>query len=266
MRPVQDLPTAKPSLARVARSEGKAAVPTPAQRSQSRPNLPEARIGTSGWHYDSWWGPFFPEGLRKKDALDTTSRASRGGAQRAVLPHADARGRAGLVRADPRRFPVRLEGIEVHHPLEAALERCDSIARADGDPARAAGAQGRAVLFQLPPRCTRTGSGSPPSSRCSTRPGATSSSSATRAGTRRRSSTSCASTTRRSASRTMPPRRRPGKSRRAGLHPRPRADRALPRQLLGRDARAWARDIAAGGPGQGCVVLLRQRHEERGAA
>lgn len=27
------------------------------------------RIGTSGWHYQSWWGPFFPEGTRKKDAL-----------------------------------------------------------------------------------------------------------------------------------------------------------------------------------------------------
>ncbi len=26
-------------------------------------------IGTSGWHYPSWWGPFFPEGVRKKDAL-----------------------------------------------------------------------------------------------------------------------------------------------------------------------------------------------------
>ena len=27
------------------------------------------RIGTSGWHYQSWWGPFFPAGLKKKDAL-----------------------------------------------------------------------------------------------------------------------------------------------------------------------------------------------------
>lgn len=27
------------------------------------------RIGTSGWHYQSWWGPFFPEGTRKTDAL-----------------------------------------------------------------------------------------------------------------------------------------------------------------------------------------------------
>jgi uncharacterized protein YecE (DUF72 family) len=29
----------------------------------------EGRIGTSGWHYDSWWGPFFPVGVKKKDAL-----------------------------------------------------------------------------------------------------------------------------------------------------------------------------------------------------
>ncbi|MFZ5672579.1 MAG: DUF72 domain-containing protein [Pseudomonadota bacterium] len=27
------------------------------------------RIGTSGWHYKDWWGPFFPETVRKKDAL-----------------------------------------------------------------------------------------------------------------------------------------------------------------------------------------------------
>jgi uncharacterized protein YecE (DUF72 family) len=26
-------------------------------------------IGTSGWHYQSWWGPFFPKGVKKKDAL-----------------------------------------------------------------------------------------------------------------------------------------------------------------------------------------------------
>ena len=26
-------------------------------------------IGTSGWHYDSWRGPFFPDGLRPKDQL-----------------------------------------------------------------------------------------------------------------------------------------------------------------------------------------------------
>lgn len=29
----------------------------------------EIRIGTSGWHYDSWWGPFFPKDLPGKKAL-----------------------------------------------------------------------------------------------------------------------------------------------------------------------------------------------------
>jgi uncharacterized protein YecE (DUF72 family) len=29
----------------------------------------QLRIGTSGWHYASWWGPFFPTDIRKKDAL-----------------------------------------------------------------------------------------------------------------------------------------------------------------------------------------------------
>lgn len=28
------------------------------------------RIGTSGWHYQSWWGPFFPPGVKKKDSLE----------------------------------------------------------------------------------------------------------------------------------------------------------------------------------------------------
>ncbi len=29
----------------------------------------ELRIGTSGWHYAGWWGPFYPKEVRKKDAL-----------------------------------------------------------------------------------------------------------------------------------------------------------------------------------------------------
>ena len=29
----------------------------------------ELRIGTSGWHYAGWWGPFYPQDLKKKDAL-----------------------------------------------------------------------------------------------------------------------------------------------------------------------------------------------------
>jgi uncharacterized protein YecE (DUF72 family) len=40
--------------------------PTPARRNY-RPDL---RIGTSGWHYASWWGPFYPKEVKKKDALN----------------------------------------------------------------------------------------------------------------------------------------------------------------------------------------------------
>ena len=36
-----------------------------------RPDLatPEIRVGTSGWHYRSWHGPFYPEGLKIKEFL-----------------------------------------------------------------------------------------------------------------------------------------------------------------------------------------------------
>ena len=40
-----------------------------ARRPRSREAAPELRIGTSGWHYASWWGPFFPSEVKKKDAL-----------------------------------------------------------------------------------------------------------------------------------------------------------------------------------------------------
>ncbi|WP_237684299.1 DUF72 domain-containing protein [Pseudaminobacter soli (ex Zhang et al. 2022)] len=38
-------------------------------KQSDRSNLPPVRIGTSGWHYRDWWGPFFPEGVKQKDAL-----------------------------------------------------------------------------------------------------------------------------------------------------------------------------------------------------
>jgi uncharacterized protein YecE (DUF72 family) len=39
---------------------------TPARKAQPTGAL---RVGTSGWSYEGWWGPFFPEELRKADAL-----------------------------------------------------------------------------------------------------------------------------------------------------------------------------------------------------
>jgi uncharacterized protein YecE (DUF72 family) len=38
-------------------------------RPSDRSNLPPVRIGTSGWHYTSWKGPFYPETIKPKDFL-----------------------------------------------------------------------------------------------------------------------------------------------------------------------------------------------------
>ena len=38
-------------------------------RAGERSNLPRARVGTSGWHYTSWRGPFYPESVKPKDFL-----------------------------------------------------------------------------------------------------------------------------------------------------------------------------------------------------
>jgi uncharacterized protein YecE (DUF72 family) len=75
-------------------------------------------IGTSGWTYDGWRGPFYPEEVRKKDwlawyATQFPTTEINGSFYR--TPSLEA------ARADARRLPVRLESLEVHHPLEAAL-------------------------------------------------------------------------------------------------------------------------------------------------
>jgi uncharacterized protein YecE (DUF72 family) len=39
------------------------------QLSAAGKDATELRIGTSGWHYADWWGPFYPKDVKKKDAL-----------------------------------------------------------------------------------------------------------------------------------------------------------------------------------------------------
>ncbi|MCB5177667.1 DUF72 domain-containing protein [Microvirga lenta] len=55
------------------RSIARAAAPGPSRSSSpTEPklrNTTEVRIGTSGWHYKSWHGPFYPSTLRIKDFL-----------------------------------------------------------------------------------------------------------------------------------------------------------------------------------------------------
>ena len=58
--------------------------------------------------------------------------------------------RCALARADAGRFCVRLEGVEVHHALEAADGEVREQPGADGNAAEGSRPEARSVLFQLP--------------------------------------------------------------------------------------------------------------------
>src|SRR3954447_12774931 len=58
--------------------------------------------------------------------------------QRLALSHAVPRGGERVARADAAGFPVRVEGIEVHPPLEAAERELREFDRTDGDAAQGA--------------------------------------------------------------------------------------------------------------------------------
>ena len=45
------------------------AAPKPSRPVSSAVSVPEVRVGTSGWHYRSWHGPFYPTRLKIKDFL-----------------------------------------------------------------------------------------------------------------------------------------------------------------------------------------------------
>ena len=76
-------------------------------------------IGTSGWHYQSWRGPFFPRELMIKHQLryygtqfDTTEL--NGVFYRTPTLQAVR----GWAEQTPDDFHFLLEGIEIHHALE----------------------------------------------------------------------------------------------------------------------------------------------------
>ena len=79
-------------------------------------------IGTSGWTYDGWRGPFYPKEVRKKDwlawyATQFPTTEINGSFYR--TPSLEAV--RGWREQTSNGFPVRLESLEIHHPLEAAF-------------------------------------------------------------------------------------------------------------------------------------------------
>jgi uncharacterized protein YecE (DUF72 family) len=77
-------------------------------------------IGTSGWHYDSWRGPFFQKGLPLKSQLQCQSVfvcRLNGVFYRTPTPEAVESWRFQT----GKDFHVRMEGVEIHYPLETTV-------------------------------------------------------------------------------------------------------------------------------------------------
>jgi uncharacterized protein YecE (DUF72 family) len=145
---------ARPSLARVGASRTtKPAKPAPKRRKAAR--IGEVRIGTSGWHYDSWFGPFFPEGTRKRDAL--RYYASRFSATELNAPFyrtPTLEAVQGWLGQTPEDFRFSWKASKFITHWKRLSERCDtSLALME---TRLAVLRHKAgpVLFQLPPRMT----------------------------------------------------------------------------------------------------------------
>ena len=113
---------------------------------------PELRIGTSGWHYAGWWGLFYPEGVKKKDALlyyasrfdaaELNAPFYRTPTEKAVLNWFDS-------TPDDFRFAWKASKFITHWKrLKADDHSLDLLHRNVGLLRHKAGP----VLFQLPPR------------------------------------------------------------------------------------------------------------------
>ncbi len=121
----------------------------------ARPNAGEVRIGTSGWHYRHWLGPFYPDGL-PTDAM-LPYYAERYGTVEINytfyhLPDADAVAAWHDAVGDRFTFAVKASRYLTHmkklrepeQPIAMLFERLAPLRKKLGP-----------ILFQLPPRWHR---------------------------------------------------------------------------------------------------------------
>ncbi|HEX5438890.1 MAG TPA: DUF72 domain-containing protein [Gemmatimonadaceae bacterium] len=112
------------------------------------------RIGTQGWNYDAWVGPFYPDGTRPADFLTIYARAfdtvEVDSTFYAVPSLATVRGWAARV---PERFTFALKlPREITH--ERRLRDCEDVAELFFDRVRELGARLGPILIQLGPDFT----------------------------------------------------------------------------------------------------------------
>ena len=115
--------------------------------------MSELRIGTSGWHYDSWWGPFFPTDVTKKDALDyyaSQFSATELNAPFYRTPTLEAV--RGWVEQTPDDFCFAWKASKFITHWKRLSERSDNSIELLESRLKVLGRKTGPVLFQLPPR------------------------------------------------------------------------------------------------------------------
>ncbi|MGF9762078.1 DUF72 domain-containing protein [Microvirga sp. 0TCS3.31] len=127
------------------------AAPEPSRSVSPALSVPEIRIGTSGWHYRSWHGPFYPARLKIKDFLsyyvqrfdtaEINNSFYRLPTEQAVRAWHDSTPKRFLFAWKASRFIThmkRLKGIE--ESIDLVFGRMNALGDKFGP-----------VLFQLPP-------------------------------------------------------------------------------------------------------------------
>jgi uncharacterized protein YecE (DUF72 family) len=110
-------------------------------------------VGTSGWHYASWKGPFFPQGLRLKDQLryyatQFHTTELNGVFYRTPTPEAVKSWRAQT----PADFVFAWKASKFITHWKRLSERCDNSLALLEDRLSLLGPKAGPVLFQLPPQ------------------------------------------------------------------------------------------------------------------
>lgn len=111
-----------------------------------------AHIGTSGWHYDHWQGPFYPEGLRKGaflahyaerfDTAEINNSFYRLPEEKTLLRWRQYVPEGFVFSVKASRYLTHLKKLkDPREPLERLLDRVGVLGEMLGP-----------ILFQLPPR------------------------------------------------------------------------------------------------------------------
>jgi uncharacterized protein YecE (DUF72 family) len=111
------------------------------------------RIGTSGWHYASWWGPFFPPDIRKQDAL--TWYASQFSATELNAPFyrtPTPEAVRGWVEQTPGDFVFAWKASKFITHWKRLSERSENSIELLESRLKVLGCKAGPVLFQLAPR------------------------------------------------------------------------------------------------------------------